>query len=330
MNKVLLFISLILISCFSAQRLPNNREQNARDFISGFFNTLNGNFTLDENCVGQKTKENINDLIDSFHNKKVFKIFEDLKSIVEITENTCPIQESINYVEQKYSAIKEGYYFQNFEKNWLKILEIVVHEFNRKPRTAYAIGSACGNIEKLTIFKPQNYGQLNFLALQTTEMPKFDFDFDFDFDMDLEGFKQYFKGVLTGVSSVSFDKNVCYTSTVDIKIEEVKAIFELLYKSIKERSASEFYDAVMQILEILGKLKDANEHCNISGLIKSIGVYATPYAGIAKLIYNIASHYSTYYEDIKATYHAFANKEWENAGVHTGSIVSTLLGWHTS
>lgn len=205
----------------------------------------------------------------------------------------------------------------------MNILEIVVHEVNNKSKSAYSVGIACGKIEKLTIFKPENLA-LNFLAMPEIEIPSF------DIDMDLDGFKQYFKGVLAGVSSVPFDSNVCYTSTIDIDIAEVKAIFEKLYKSIKERSASEFYEAVMQVLEILGKLKDANEHCNISGLVKAIGVYATPYAGIAKLIYNIATHYDTYYEDIKGAYHAFADKQWENAGQHTGNIIATLLNWHTS
>jgi len=265
----------------------------------------------------------MHDVIDAFHNKQIFKLFEDLRNIVKITEDSCPIQESVNYVEQKIQAIKQGYYFKNFEKNWMNILEIIIHEVNNESKTAFSVGLACGKIEKLTIFKPENLA-LNFLAMP--EIPSI----DIDFNMDLEGFKQYFKGVLTGVSSVPFDKNVCYTSTVDIDIAEVKAVFEKLYKAIKERSASEFYEAVMQVLEILGKLKSANEHCNISGLVKAIGVYATPYAGIAKLIYNIATHYGTYYEDIKGAYHAFADKQWENAGQHTGHIVATLLNWHTS
>ena len=86
----------------------------------------------------------------------------------------------------------------------------------------------------------------------------------------------------------------------------------------------------IKILKILEKLQNTNEHCNISGLIKSIGVYATPYAGVAKLIYNIATNYDVYYDDIKAIYSTLSNKEWENAGNALGRIASTLLGWKTS
>ena len=103
-----------------------------------------------------------------------------------------------------------------------------------------------------------------------------------------------------------------------------------MYKAIVDRNGSEFYDVVMEILKILEKLQDLNTHCDIKGLIKSIGVYATPYVGIAKLLYNIAQHYDDYYVNIKDGYHAFANKEWENAGQSIGKFASTLLGWKTS
>ena len=323
MKRIFLIAALILLSCFTAQRLPNKTtEQNARDFITGFFNTLNGNFTLDANCIGKETKENIHDLIDAFHNKKVFRIIDDIRNITKMTLDTCPIDETKNYVETKVNAIKEGYYFENFKRNFLKIGEVVIHELNNKQKTAYSVGVACANIEKMTIFRQQNR-HLAFLALEQT--PEF-----IDFDMDLEGFKEFFKGVLEGVSSVPFEENVCYTSTIDIKIEEIKIIAEKLYNSIKNRDGSEFYNAILEVLKVLEKLQDANAHCNISGLIKSIGVYATPYVGIAKLLYNIASHYDLYWTDIKAAYNAFGNKEWQNAGSSIGKFASTLLGWETS
>ena len=158
-----------------------------------------------------------------------------------------------------------------------------------------------------------------------TELPKFP-----EINMDLEGFKKFFRGVLEGVSSVPFEKNICYTSIVDIKIEDVKALFDKLSKSIQDRSARDFYTSILEVLKLLNKLNDANKNCNISALIKSIGVYATPYAGVAKLIYNIASNYSVYYDDITAAYTDLTNMDWQKSGADTGRILSTLLGWKTS
>lgn len=325
MKKILLFTFLIILNCLVCQRPPKpSREQNMRDFISGFFNELNGNFTLDENCVGKETKQNINDLIDAFHNKQIFKIIDNARNIFNTTIEKCPIDETVNYIETKFFAIKDGYYFENFKKNIFNIAEIIIHEINNKQKTAYSIGTACAKIEKLTIFRQAN--QLTFLALEENNVPM---DIP-DLKIDLDGFKKFFKGLLEGVSSVPFDKNVCYTSTVNIKIEEIKVLAEKLYKAIKDRSGEEFYNVVMEILAILEKLQDLNNHCNIKGLIKSIGVYATPYVGIAKLIYNIARHYDDYYQNIMDGYHSFANQEWENAGQSIGKFVSTFLNWSTS
>ena len=174
-KKILLLIALVLLSCISAQRPPKTPEQNARDFVTGFFNTLNGNFTLDENCIGKETKDNINEIIENFHNKNYAKIIEDLKNIKQITLDTCPIAETRNYINQKISAIEEGYYFSNFQKNFMKIGEIVMNEVTNKHKSGTSVGVACASIEKLTIYRQQN-NQLAFLALEeeTIELPKFD------------------------------------------------------------------------------------------------------------------------------------------------------------
>jgi len=258
--------------------------------------------------------------------KKILKIVENLQKIAMITMKTCPIQETEKYVEDKFTAIKQGYYFDNFKKNFFKIAEVVMHEVNNKQKNAYSVGTACAQIEKMTIYKQQQLSQFKFLALESIPaemaMP--------DFNIDLEGFKKFFKGVLEGVSKVPFGENICYTSAIDIKIEEVKLIAEHLYAAIKERDGKKFYEAVKEVLAVLEKLENANEHCDISGLIKSIGVYATPYVGIGKLLYNIASHYSLYWGDIKEGYSAFGNKEWEKAGHAIGHFASTLLSWTTS
>ena len=179
----------------------------------------------------------------------------------------------------------------------------------------------------MTIYK--QISTLSFLGLPF-DTPDVKFPDLPDIDIEIEGFKKFLKGLLEGVSSVPFDKNVCYTFPIDIKIEEIKDIFERLYKSIKERNGDDFYKVIQDILQILGKLENANEHCDIKGLIESIGVYSTPYAGIAKLIYNIVSNHSAYYDNIKDAYHRFANKDWENAGNDTGKIISTLLSCYTS
>merc|ERR1711957_618256 len=164
-----------------------------------------------------------------------------------------------------------------------------------------------------TIYK-QQINQLTFLALEE-ETPKF-----VKFDMDLDSFKKFFKGILEGFSSVPFDSN----------IEEVKIISEHLYAAIKERDGKKFYAAIMEVLHVLMKLENTNEHCGVTALIKAIGVYATPYVGIAKLLLNLAENYKLYMADVKAGYHAFANKEWEKAGSSMGQFASTLLGWSTS
>lgn len=322
MQKTLLFIILILLNCFNAQRLPNNKEQNARDFITGFFTTLNGSFTLDDRCVGEETKQNIHNMIDAFHQKQIIKLIEYTNAIVKITEESCPVEETKTYILTKAKAIEEGYYFKNFRRNVLEITEVVVHEINNKEKTAYSVGVACAKIEQMTIYKSQ-MKQLAFLSLG--ESPDF-----IDVDMDMESFKKYLKGFFTGVSSVPFEDNVCYTSTINIDIDEVKALAERVYKSIKNHSPSEFYNSVVEVIALLKRLKDAKKNCNISGLVKSLGVYAVPYVGIGKLIYNVVYNYSTYYGDIMDVYHGFSNGDWEDAGLATGKIASTLLSWKTS
>merc|ERR1712151_1060591 len=188
-------IALILLNCFSAHNVSANKEQNARDFITGFFTTLNGSFTLDEKCLGEQTKENIHNMIDAFTHAQI-----------------------------------------------LEFSDVVLQEVNNKSRNAYSIGVACAKIEKMTIYK--NMQQLAFLSLGET--PDF-----IDVDIDLEGFKKFLKGLFTGVSAVPFEDNVCYTSTINIDINEVKALFERLYKSIKEHSPSNFYHAVVEIIALL-------------------------------------------------------------------------------
>jgi len=321
MQKTLLFIALILLNCFSAHNISGTKAQNAKDFITGFFTTLNGDFTFDEKCLGEKTAEDIHKMIDAFTHAKVMDLVIYAREVMNITEDSCPIEETKSYMRTKALAIKEGYYFTNFRKNILEIGDIALQEFNNKDRTAYSIGVACAKIEKMTIYK--NMKQLAFLSLGET--PDF-----IDVDIDLEGFKKFLKGLFTGVSSVPFEDNVCYTSTINIDINEVKALFERLYKSIKEHSPSNFYHAVVEIIALLKRIKNAKAACNISGLVKSLGVYATPYVGIGKLIYNVAMNYSVYYDDIMDAYHGFSGADWEDAGLATGKIASTLLSWKTS
>jgi hypothetical protein len=324
MNKFLLITLLAIISlnCFTAQK-----SSVAKDFLTGFFKTFDEKFSIDA-CMGEPITDSLNHLLEDLREKKINAVIEDFKILIDAVNKNCPVEDVKSYINAKKAAIEEGYYFENLKKNYLKVGNIVIIEVNNKDRSAYSIGVACAEIEKLLIFKEQ-IRHLTFLALpdfpKLPELPKFP-----EINMDLEGFKKFFKGVLEGVSSVPFEKNICYTSTVDIKIEDVKALFDKLSKSIQDRSAGDFYTSILEVLKLLNKLNDANKNCNISALIKSIGVYATPYAGVAKLIYNIASNYSVYYDDITAAYTDLTNMDWQKSGADTGRILSTLLGWKTS
>jgi hypothetical protein len=205
------------------------------------------------------------------------------------------------------------------KKNYMKIGEVVINAFNDKQKSAYSYGVAFGTIEKMTIFKPE-ITQLNFLA-----MPKF-----VDFNMDLDSFKLFFKGIQEGVSSVPFEQNVCYTSPPVISIEEVHAIFEKLWKSIKERNGEEFHDAIVLLQGIFGKLKNSDESCHIVRLLASLSLYAVPLVGRIELVINVARNWRAYSKNIKDAKKAIENKEYQNAGKSTGQFLSTLLMWSTS
>lgn len=338
--KILLLTLLTIISlnCFTANPLTLTQPtpaQNAKDFLTGFFKTFDEKFSIDE-CIGAPSIQNsLAKLLEDLKAKKIAAVIADFQNLISEVEKNCPVETLKNYFKLKKAAIEEGYYFTNLQKNYLKVANIVIIEINNKDRNALSIGVACAEIEKLLIYKDE-IKHLSFLAFpefpsfpswsNTTEiLPKLP-----DIKMDLEGFKKFAKGFLEGVSSVPFDQNICYTSTLDIKIEEIYAMYQRLYAAIKERSASEFYNSVLEIIKLLKTLSNAKANCKIGDLIKSIGVYATPYAGIAKLIYNLATNYSVYYDDFKAVYADLIAMDWQKSGADVGRIASTLLGWKTS
>jgi hypothetical protein len=319
----LTLLVIISLNCFTAQTPATA----AKDFLTGFSNHSTKNFSIDACMSEGSITISLNHLLEDLRARKIKEVIEDFQNLIYTINKNCPVETVKNYINAKKAAIEGGYYFKNLQQNNLKAANIVIMELNNKQRSAYSIGVACAEIEKLLVYK--QIKNLRVLASPKLNMKDILPNLP-DFNIDLEGFKKFFYGVLKGVSSVPFDKNICYKSALDLQIDDIFPVFRKLVKSIKKRSIKEFFNFLRQVFNILKTLYNANTNCNIKRLIKKVKVYANPIVGFTKLIWNITKNYSVYYDDIKCAYKDLKNKDWRRSGYDIGRITSNLLKWKTS
>jgi hypothetical protein len=142
---------LLISSIFTTSKVKI--EGSVKDFLTGFFKTLNGEFTLNEQCFGDETIKAYERLIKAFKDRNPVNILKALKDKANLTMDHCPIAEIENYINQRNTAIKEGFYFENFKKNLKNIGMVIFEVINNFKIKSYDIGVACGKITKMVIFK---------------------------------------------------------------------------------------------------------------------------------------------------------------------------------
>ena len=153
MKRILkLTLAIILITCIFTT--TNSKiEGSVKDFLTGFFKTLNGEFTLNEQCFGDETIKAYKRIIQAFKDRNPLDILKALKDKANLSPDHCPIAEIEAFIKQRNTAIKEGYYFENFKNNLANIGQVIFGVVNDLRIKSYDIGVACGKISKMVIYK---------------------------------------------------------------------------------------------------------------------------------------------------------------------------------
>lgn len=320
MKRILLFLTLVVIglSCISAS------GSEGRDFITGFFQTVKGkDWKLNENCFGPAVDADLVDLKAAIQAFEFNKALEILSKIAVESKADCPVEEFLELQNLVVEKAKSGELLKNIQKNFLEIIRLVKENLtNPEQRTPYNFGKTLGSIALLVLYNKQHNRALTFLADNDS------LSFLAADEMNTEQFQIFFHGILTGVSTVPYADNKCYKET-DVFLIDIEAASRKVYEAIINKSPSDFYNAAKGLLAALKKIAQYDENCKASDLIKSIGVYALPYIGLGKLIYNVTVNGSTYFGLTKEMYSAISDKSYEKAGITTGKILKTLLSWET-
>jgi len=317
MKKFLFLICLFTISF----NIVSSSGNDAKEFMNGFFQAIKGNdWKLKDECFDDKFKSELSELIENIKNNNFLKsveIFTQMK--LEATAN-CPVEEIIEIQKLLAAQIKSGEIISSIKNNFNQIFKIVLELLDSQTqRTPYGYGKALGSIALIVLYNKQhNLRSLSFLAEPVKQVKIQDDDWE-----------KFFKGFLSGVSSVPFEQNQCYKD-VDGFLDEIKASALKVYSAVLNKSPKEFTDALKELSAVLLKIKAYDNNCNVTQLIKSITVYTTTgYAGLAKLIYNITSNGVTYFELTKEMTKSIKDSNFENAGKVSGKIVKTLMSWET-
>lgn len=321
MKRILLLLCLFTIS-FS---IVATSESETREFITGFFQAIKGNdWKLNPECLGATSQEQLNQLVSALMAADWQKAFSIFTSMAIEAKSECPYNDVLELKNRLTQEIKEGKLFEDVKSNANQIIRVLGEAFHSQQRTPFVLGRACGSIASLILYEKQ-HNSFAFLALPDSQVF---LDFD-ELKLSKDDFDKFFRGFLTGVSAVPYEQNKCYQEVAG-SLDEIEADAKKLYDAIVNRSTAEFAAALAQLTASLLKIKAYDQNCKVVQLVKSLSVYSASYAGLAKLIYNIATNGGKYFELSKEMVQAVKEKNFEKGGVTSGKIVKILLSWETS
>jgi len=316
MKRILILLCLFTIS-FS---IVATSENEPREFITGFFQAIKGNdWKLNPDCFGPASHEKFGDLLYALKSADWTRAYSIFSTLETEAKQNCPFDDLLELKNRLNQEIAEGKLFDDLRSNSSKIISILTEIFHLQQRTPYDFGKALGSIASMVLYQ-KKHNSFAFLAL-SEEAEVF-------LDVDVKLKSGFFKGLLTGVSAVPYEQNKCYQE-IDGSLDEIEAAVMKIYNAVVSRDSSNFTAALAQLTVSLLKIKAYDEDCRVTQLIKSLSVYSAGYAGLAKLIYNITTNRTHYYDLSQEMIQAIREMNLEKGGVTCGKIVKILLSWET-
>jgi len=300
----------------------------SRQFVTGFFQAIKGNdWQLNPECLGPASEQKVDEIFRALMAADWQKAYTQFASLALETQKDCPI----NDVNDLWTRLAQENTFDQFMKdiksNANEIFRILAEaNSSQASKTPYAIGKAFGSVAVLVLYNRQQNNSLLFLALPFESQVFLGIK---DLKINTADFDIFFKGILTGVSSVSYNENKCYMEVAG-SLDEIKAAAFKIYAAVVTMNAGDFAAGLAQLTASLIKIKAYDQNCSITQLIKSITTYSSGYAGLAKLIYNISNNGFKYFDLSKEMIQFIQEKNFEKGGVTSGKIIKILLSWETS